>query len=73
MKRANSAWDFRIGVKVEVERACSHAPITGVQLGWWKKDGEEYRRTYKERQRSKLGRMARLREKVEAVTLEPSA
>ncbi len=61
------------GVKVEVERAYSRAPITSVQLGWWKKDGEEYRQTYKERQRSKLGRMARLRGKVEAVTLAPSA
>ena len=58
-----------LGVKVEVERAYSRAPITGVQLGWWKKDGEEYRQTYKERQRSKLGRMARLRGKVEMLRL----
>jgi hypothetical protein len=54
-----------LGVKIEVERAYSRAPITGVQLGWWRKDGEEYRLTYRERQRSKLGRMARLREQVE--------
>jgi len=52
-------------VKIEVERAYSRAPITGVQLGWWRKDGEEYRQTYQERQRSKLGRMARLRGQVE--------
>ncbi len=54
-----------LGVKIEVERAYSRAPITGVQLGWWRKDGEEYRQTYQERQRSKLGRMARLRGQVE--------
>lgn len=58
-----------LGVKVEVERAYSRAPITAVNLGWWRKDSEEYRETHRERQRSKLGRMARLRGQVEAVTL----
>jgi hypothetical protein len=58
------------GVKVEVERAYSRAPITGVTLGWWRKDGNEYRATYQERQRSKLGRMARLRGEVEKVMTE---
>ena len=60
-----------LGVKIEVERAYSRAPITGIQLGWWRKDGEEYRQTHKERQRSKLGRMARLREQVETVITSP--
>ena len=60
-----------LGVKVEVERAYSRAPITGVQLGWWKKDGEEFRQTYRERQRSKLGRMARLRGQVEVIAGDP--
>jgi hypothetical protein len=55
------------GVKVDVDRAYSRAPITGVTLAWWRKDGEEYRATHQERQRSKLGRMARLRGTVEAV------
>jgi hypothetical protein len=58
-----------LGVKAEVERAYSRAPITGIQLGWWRKDGEEYRQTYRERQRSKLGRMARLKGQSEVVTL----
>lgn len=49
------------GVKVDIDRAYSRAPITGVTLCWWRKDGEEYRQTYQERQRSKLGRMARLK------------
>jgi hypothetical protein len=57
------------GVKVEVERSYSRAPITGVMLGWWRKTGEDYRATYQERQRSKLGRMARLKGSVEAATL----
>ncbi len=61
------------GVSVEVERAYSRAPIIGITLGWWRKAGDEYRATYQERQRSKLGRMARLRGKVEAVTARPEA
>ena len=40
----------------------------GVTLAWWRKSGYEYRATYQERQRSKLGRMARLRGNVEAVS-----
>ena len=55
------------GVKVDVDRAYSRAPITGVTLGWWRKDAEEYRATHQERQRSKLGRMARLRGTAEMV------
>ena len=56
------------GVKVEVERPYSRAPISGVTLAWWRKSGDEYRATYQERQRSKFGRMARLRGDVEAVS-----
>jgi Initiator Replication protein len=58
------------GVKVDIERAYSRAPITAVMLGWWRKDGEEYRAAFRERQLSKLGRMARLKGAVEAA--EPS-
>jgi Initiator Rep protein, WH2/Initiator Replication protein, WH1 len=54
-------------VKVDVERAYSRAPIAGVTIGWWRKTGEEYRETYRERQRSKLGRLARLKGNVESV------
>ena len=54
-------------VKVDVERAYSRAPIAGVTIGWWRKTGEEYRETYRERQRSKLGRLARLKGNVEPV------
>lgn len=54
------------GVKLDVERAYSRAPITGVLLAWWHKDGDAYRATHQERQLSKLGRMARLKGAVEA-------
>jgi hypothetical protein len=57
-----------LGVRVEVKRAYSRAPITGVEIAWWRKCGEEYRQISLERQRSKLGRMARLRGQVEIVT-----
>jgi hypothetical protein len=53
------------GIKVDVDRAYSRAPITGVTLAWWCKDSDEYRATHQERQRSKLGRMARLRGTIE--------
>ena len=56
------------GVKVAVDRAYSRAPITGVTLGWWKKEPEAYRATHAERQRSKLGRMARLKGTTEHIT-----
>jgi hypothetical protein len=55
------------GVKVDVDRAYSRAPITGVTLGWWKKDADSYRATHAERQRSKLGRMARLKGLTETI------
>jgi hypothetical protein len=49
------------GIQISVERAHSRAPISAISLTWWRKEGEEYRATYQERQRSKLGRKARLR------------
>ena len=55
------------GVKVDVDRAYSRAPITGVTLAWWKKAPEAYKATHAERQRSKLGRMARLKSEVETM------
>lgn len=54
-----------VGVKVEPVRAHARAPVTSVNIGWWKKEGEEFREAYRERQRSKLGRLARLKGIVE--------
>lgn len=60
-----------LGVKVELTRAHSRSPISGVTLGWWRKEGDEFRAAYAERSRSKLGRMARLRGRVESVSAGP--
>jgi replication initiator protein len=49
------------GVRIDPERAHARAPITAVMLGWWRKDEDEATETYQERQRSKQGRMARLK------------
>jgi hypothetical protein len=49
------------GVRIDAGRAHARAPITTVMLGWWRKDGGEFREAHQERQRSKLGRMARLK------------
>ena len=49
-------------------RARLSRPIT---LSWWRKSGDEFRDAVQERNRSKVGRMARLRGQVDAVTREP--
>lgn len=56
-----------MGVKIELTRVHSRAPVTQVTLAWWRKEGDEFRAAYAERGRSKLGRMARLRGQVEEV------
>lgn len=56
-----------IGVQIEVTRRHPRAPVTAVTVAWWRKQGDEFRAAMRERDRSKLGRMARLRGDVEAV------
>lgn len=51
-------------VQVELARKHSRAPIHGVTIAWWPKEGDAFRDTYKERQRPKVGRLARLRGRV---------
>jgi hypothetical protein len=58
-----------MSVQIELVRAHPRAPITAVTLAWWCKEGDDFRAAYAERQRSKVGRMARLRGDV--VTIEP--
>jgi hypothetical protein len=60
-----------MSVQIEMVRAHARAPITAVTLVWWRKEGDEFREAYAERQRSKAGRMARLRGDV--VMVEPLA
>src|SRR5580692_7681510 len=61
-----------MGVQIELRRRHARAPIYEVAISWWKKSGEEYRAAMAERNRSKVGRMARLRGEVEnAEALNP--
>jgi hypothetical protein len=49
------------GVDVTIVRRSPRAPIWAVTVAWWRKEGDEFRAALRERDRSKLGRMARLR------------
>jgi replication initiator protein len=60
-----------MGVGISLVRRSKFAPIEAVTVAWWKKDGEALREAMRERDRSKLGRSARLRGTVE--TLAPPA
>ncbi len=56
-----------MNVKVEPRRRHSRAPVHAFDVGWWPKQGDEFREAVAERNRSKVGRMARLKGKVEKV------
>lgn len=56
------------GVQIDLIRERAGGPITSVVVAWWKKEGEEYREVLRERERPKLGRMARLKGKTENLT-----
>ena len=57
-----------LGCKVDLLRAHSRAPVEKVLVGWWQKNPDENRAAMTELGRSKLGRKARLRGKVETVS-----
>jgi hypothetical protein len=59
-----------MGVQIELRRRHSRAPVHEVAVAWWRKQGDEFRAAMQERRRSKIGRMARLRGKVEEVAAE---
>lgn len=50
-----------IGVQIRADRKHSRAPIHAVTVAWWRKSSEELAAAIRERNRSKLGRMARLK------------
>lgn len=62
-----------IGVDIHLVRSHSRAPITAVELCWWKKTGDEFRIAIEERNRSKVGRMARLKALADSKPLTSSA
>jgi hypothetical protein len=58
-----------IGVQIDMVRRHPRAPAHAVAICWWRKHGDEFRAATQERNRSKLGRMARLRGEVEKTEL----
>lgn len=66
----NGLSDF--GVAVELRRRHARAPVHEVAVSWWRKQGEEFRAALQERRRSKVGRKARLRGKVETLAELPA-
>lgn len=62
-----------MGVQIELRRRHARAPIHEVAISWWKKSGDEYRAAAQERNRSKVGRMARLKGQVEKAEVQEPA
>lgn len=60
-----------MSLQIELVRVHSQAPIRAVTLSWWRKSGDDFRAAMQERNRSKVGRMARLRGQIET-TAAPS-
>ena len=54
-------------VDIELRRKHARAAIHEVVVAWRKHEGDEFRPSMRERDRSKIGRKARLRDKVEAI------
>lgn len=59
-----------MSLQIELERPHSRAPIQAVTIAWWLKSGDEFKNAMQERNRSKVGRMARLRGQVETMANE---
>jgi len=62
-----------MSLQIELNRIHSRAPVHGVTVSWWRKSGDEFRAAMQERNRSKVGRMARLRGHVEVAQAFGSA
>jgi hypothetical protein len=54
-----------MSVEIELRRRHPRAPIDSVAIAWWRKSGDGFRAAMQERNRSKVGRMQRLRGEVE--------
>jgi hypothetical protein len=57
------------GVQIEARRRHARAPVHEFVVSWWKKVGDEYRAAVQERERSKVGRKARLRGELQTVVV----
>lgn len=60
-----------VGVQIEMVRRHPRAPAHAVTIVWWRKTGDDFRAALEERNRSKIGRMARLRGDVEKAEVIP--
>jgi hypothetical protein len=56
-----------LGVQIQLDRKHIRASIHAVTMAWWRKSPEEMAVAVRERNRSKVGRMARLKGAVETV------
>ena len=56
-----------ISVQIQMTRRHPRAPAHAVTLAWWRKSGDEYREAIRELNRSKVGRMTRLKGNVETI------
>jgi hypothetical protein len=56
------------GVRVDLVRKSPRAPVHAVTMCWWLKSPEEFEAAARERNRSKVGRWARLKGAVETAT-----
>jgi hypothetical protein len=54
-----------MSVRIELLRKNCRAPVRGVVITWRRKSGDEFRAAMQERNRSKVGRMARLKAKAQ--------
>jgi hypothetical protein len=52
-----------MGVMIQGNRKHSRAPVDSFNVAWWRKSPDDFRRAQQERNRSKVGRMARLKER----------
>ena len=57
-----------MGVEIQLQRRHARAPVAAVTMTWWHKQGDEFRAAMAERNRPKVGRMARLKGQVEQLT-----
>jgi hypothetical protein len=62
-----------ISVDIRLDRCHSRAPIHAVTLSWSKKTGDDFRAAIEERNRSKVGRMARLKARADSKSLTSAA
>jgi hypothetical protein len=58
-----------MSVDIDLRRRHPRAPIHEVAIAWWRKSGDDFRAAVQERNRSKIGRMARLRGEVEKASV----